>query len=107
MCSVEVEAFTFNYFVPIETGELDLRVEYSYTDEQNMSLTNTSVKLEEVKTVNASINWSPTENISLSLWGKNLTDEADIIHVYTVGPGTIGVWGEPRTFGLTATYTYE
>lgn len=99
--------FTFNYFVPIETGELDLRVEYSYTDEQNMSLTNTSVKLEEVKTVNASINWSPTENISLSLWGKNLTDEADIIHVYTVGPGTIGVWGEPRTFGLTATYTYE
>jgi len=99
---------TMNYFVPLEQGELDFRLEYSYTGEQTMDLVNTNVKLEEADVVNARISWATAdESLTLALWAKNLTDEANIVHVYTVGPGVIGVWGEPRTFGISATYTFE
>ncbi|MFT6949242.1 MAG: iron complex outermembrane receptor protein [Paraglaciecola sp.] len=98
---------TLNYYVPIESGELDLRLEYSHTDEQNMSLTNTAIKLDESNLVNAKVSWlSPDDKLELSLWVKNLTDEAEIVHVYTIGPGAIGVWGDPRTFGVSATYSF-
>lgn len=99
---------TANYFVPIEEGELDLRLDYSYIGEQHMSLTQTNVVIEETSLLNGRISWvSPDETINVSLWVKNITDEADIVHVYTLGPAIVGVWGEPRTFGISATYTFE
>jgi len=99
---------TLNYFAPIENGDLDFRLEYSYTDEQNMSLVDASAKLEETSLVNGRITWTtPEDDLSVALWVKNLTDEANIVHIYQVGPGSIGIWGEPRTFGVSATYTFE
>ncbi len=99
---------TMNYFAPIDQGELDFRLDYSYTGEQAMSLVKKDVLLEETRLLNGRISWlSPDESISVSLWAKNITNEADIVHVYTIGPGTIGVWGEPRTFGISATYMFE
>jgi iron complex outermembrane receptor protein len=52
----------------------------------------------------------PNERVELALFGKNLTDEAYLAQginlVGIVGAGS-GIFGAPRTYGLTATYRFE
>ncbi|WP_339668163.1 TonB-dependent receptor [Dasania marina] len=95
-----------DYTVPTDIGAFDFRLEYSQTDEQRMDALDEEAFLEARELFNARIGWtSVDERWDVSLWAKNLKDEAYIAHVYTVGPGVIGVWGEPRTMGLSVNYS--
>lgn len=90
-------------------GNLNFHVQYSYTDEQtNTTSSEAAINFtDEKELVSASVNWtSANERINVSLWGKNLTDEEYIAHTYTVGPGVIGIWGAPMTYGITSTISF-
>jgi len=97
-----------DYRLPVGTGDFDLRAQYAYVDDQfNDYPTLTETIIEKAKLLDASISWtSPQGTYQLVLWGKNLTDERYVSHSYRIGPGSIGVWSDPRTFGLTATVAY-
>ena len=95
------------YNLPVEFGHLDFQIEYSYMDEQINDYANQNTVVQQHELVDLRIGWtSRDERIEVALWAKNLLEEDYISHSYVIGPGVIGVWGPPRTFGATATYTF-
>jgi iron complex outermembrane receptor protein len=96
-----------NYFYPSEIGEFDVRLQYSHVDEQSRDYLDDRVIIDEHDLIDLRIGWvSKDEDLEIALWVKNLADEDYIAHSYVVGPGVIGVWGAPRTIGVTATYRF-
>ena len=93
-----------DYKMPISSGALDFRAQYAFVDDQfNDYPTRTETIIEQAKLLDASVSWtSPEGRYQVLLWGKNLTDERYITHSYRIGPGSIGVWSAPATYGLTA-----
>jgi len=90
-------------------GNLNFHVQFSHVDEQTNTTSSEALInfTDEVDLLSANVTWtSEGEGLRLSLWGKNLTDEEYIAHTYTVGPGVIGIWGAPLTYGLTATVSF-
>ena len=51
---------------------------------------------------------SSDKHLELSLWAKNLTDKAYRTHVFSQRDSRVAfaLYGEPRTYGLTATFKY-
>lgn len=86
-------------------GSLNINAQLSHTDDSHNDFVTASQTLNQAKTLlSGSMTWtSSSEQFKVSLWGKNLTNKAYVAHAYFIGPGTIGVWGAPRTFGVTAT----
>ena len=97
-----------DYNMPTASGEIDFRAQYAFVDDQfNDYPTLTETIIEEAKLLDASIGWTSSQGrYQVLLWGKNLTDERYISHSYRIGPGSIGVWSDPRTYGITATLVF-
>ncbi len=94
-----------DYNLPTDVGDVDFHVEFSHVDEQLNDYLFTATVIDEQNLLDANIGWtSNSGEWQLSLWGKNLTNEAYFSHTYVIGPGVIGVWGPPRTYGITATW---
>ena len=94
------------YVIPTEIGEFALRVEYSQVDRQSTDYIDKRTRIDAHELFDASIGWtSESERLDVSIWGKNLADKDYISHSYVIGPGVIGVWGPPRTVGVTATWS--
>ena len=93
-----------NYDMSTANGEWNFRASFSHIDDQfNDYPTLTETVIEEADLVDASIGWvSPESMYEVTLWGKNLTDERYVTHSYRIGPGSIGVWSDPLTVGVTA-----
>ncbi|MBL4838194.1 MAG: TonB-dependent receptor [Kordiimonadaceae bacterium] len=93
-----------DYYVPIanDMGGLDFNLQYSFTDEQRFDYLSDDTISEAMKLLSARIAWTSSDGgYGLALWGKNLTDYSYVNHTYIIGPGVIGTWGAPRTFGIT------
>ncbi|MBL4673984.1 MAG: TonB-dependent receptor [Arenicella sp.] len=101
-------SFTANYNLPTAHGEYDFRLQYSHVDEQHFDFpTITETIADEVDLLDLRINWvSSDEKYQLTLWGQNVTDEEYITHAFRIGPGSIGVYGAPATFGVTGTVNF-
>jgi iron complex outermembrane receptor protein len=97
-----------DYKLATGTGEYDFRAQYAFiADQFNDYPTMTETIIEEAKLLDASVTWTSPEGMyQLVLWGKNLTDERYITHSYRIGPGSIGVWSDPQTYGLTGTLRF-
>ncbi len=93
----------FNYDMKADSGEYAFRLQFSHTDDQfNDYPTLSETVIEESDLVDASIRWKASEGkYEVTLWGKNLTDERYVSHSYRIGPGSIGVWSDPLTVGIT------
>ncbi len=96
------------YMVPSEVGDFDFRAQLAGSDDQHFDFASqddtVSPSHEEL---DLSARWTaPEQNYQVSLWVKNATDEAYAQHVYRIGPGSIGAWNAPRTYGLTGTWEF-
>lgn len=90
------------------SSHLLFNLNYQYTDEQLGDYINQQVVVKPLKLVNSRLSWrSNDEKYEWSLWGENIFNRKYIAHSYVLGPGIIGVWGSPRTFGLTFTMKFE
>jgi iron complex outermembrane receptor protein len=89
-------------------GSLNFNADLTHTDSSHNDFATAAQTLNQAKTLlGGSITWtSASENFKLSAWAKNLTNKSYVSHAYFIGPGTIGTWGAPRTFGLTGTYSF-
>jgi len=100
-------SLTASYDWPLSGGaNLNFRVDYTYTDEQINDYANQNTIIDEFQLWDARASWrSANENWEVAIWGKNLGDEEYISHSYVIGPGVIGVWGPPMTYGATVTWS--
>lgn len=99
---------SLSYDLPTDNGNWDFRLEYSHTDEQRTDFVDPRIIQDEFELFDARVGWtSSDETWEVALWAKNLLDEDYISHMYVIGPGGIGVWGEPRTYGLNVTYSLQ
>jgi iron complex outermembrane recepter protein len=81
---------------------------YQYTDEQLGDYINQQVVIKPIELINSRITWrSSNDKYEWSLWAHNILNKVHIAHSYVIGPGIIGVWGAPRTFGLTFNMKFE
>ncbi len=91
-----------------DMGALNFNAQVTHTDSSHNDFATASQTLNQEKTLlNGSITWTaPDDRFKVALWAKNLTNESYVAHSYFIGPGTIGVWGAPRTFGATVTANF-
>lgn len=89
-------------------GSLNFNANLTHTDQSHNDFATAAQTLNDAKTLlNSNVTWSSdNEKYKLSLWVKNLINKSYVAHSYFIGPGTIGVWGAPRTYGLTATASF-
>lgn len=86
-------------------GNWAFHLEFSHVDEQLNDYLFTATVIDEQDLWDARVGWTSNSGAwEVALWGKNLTDEGYFSHTYVIGPGVIGVWGPPRTYGVTATW---
>jgi len=97
---------TYDIFIG-NAGLITLRANYAFRDSHPYNDSNTEV-FDSQRRASASINYtSPDDHWRVSLWGKNLKDEANwgnltsIAGLYTAGPMQKG-----RDYGLTVTYGF-
>jgi iron complex outermembrane receptor protein len=89
------------YELPLgNRGMLEPSADYSYTGNQRGELEPYAIQ-PAYSLVNARLSWlSPQSEYEIALWGKNLADRAWIAHIYTIANEVFGVYGEPRTYGI-------
>ena len=97
-----------NYDLETSNGNWNMRASYNFIDDQfNDYPTLDETVIEAAKLLDASVTWTSAEGMYMvTLWGKNLLDERYVSHSYRIGPGSIGVWADPLTMGVTGTVTF-
>lgn len=92
---------TTSYTTQIGDGELKGRLSYRFRDEMNTDSSNKPQgALDSIENVNATISYS-LENYSITVWGRNLTDEREQRWSTIGGITDRGWWNEPATLGIT------
>jgi len=97
---------TTSYTAQIGNGDLKARVSYRYrgaleTESQNNPLGH----LGSINNVNANISYT-MNNYSVSVWGRNITDEREQRWSTIGGLTSRGWWNEPATYGLTLSASF-
>jgi iron complex outermembrane receptor protein len=103
-------SFTADYDMPLENGmgDVNFNANLNHTDKSHNDFATAAQTLSEAKTLlDAQVSWTTASGkYKVALWGKNITDKNYVAHSYFIGPGTIGIWGAPRTYGVTATANF-
>jgi iron complex outermembrane receptor protein len=97
----------FEYVTPFTGGSnLRFNFDYYFSDDERGTLPTYGIQY-AYNLIDASVAWtSASGNIEFLLWGKNIADEEYLTHIYTIAGSVTGVYGDPRTYGLTATFKF-
>lgn len=90
---------------PTPVGRLTLRLDGTYKDEVTfdaLSFVKTRAAAYSLLNARITLGEIPTDraDVSLSLWGRNLTDESNQVFGVDFGEFQTGSFGDPRAFGL-------
>jgi iron complex outermembrane receptor protein len=90
-----------DYDTTTSIGDINVRLSYSHSDEQRTDYVDDRIIQDEQDLWDGRIGWmSSDESWEVAAWVKNMTDEDYVSHMYVIGPGGIGIWGPPRTYGI-------
>ncbi len=97
-----------------EFGALDLHVDWNFKDEYTPYVTPAQQAVSQMpdhQILNArlalqDIRVGGSGQLEVALWGKNMTDEEYRIMATPFGNWTVSTFGEPRTYGLEAIYSF-
>lgn len=106
-----------NYINELPFGHLNVSVDYSYVDDHFVFHNQPAAeytRIESYSVFNARVSLKEIAgtNFSVSLWGKNITDEEYRINGIPMGDATgafiggINYYGDPATYGAEVTYTF-
>ncbi|WP_339862919.1 TonB-dependent receptor [Paremcibacter congregatus] len=97
----------FHYEHPVRGGRLRLRGDYRYQGESYREPDNSLTIQPAFDLLDASIAYETGDNLwELTLWAKNLLDKEYITHLYVLGGNDYALFGTPRTYGATVTYSF-
>jgi len=93
------------YQLPLGTrGALEPSASYNYTSEQRGELEPYAMQ-PSYGLVDGRLTWiSPASDWEIALWGKNLANRLHVEHVYTIANEVFGVYGDPRTYGVSVSW---
>ena len=96
-----------DYARPLNSGgELAFGLSYRFTDDQRGELEPWAVQ-PSFNLLDARIAWTNANaNFEIAVWGKNLTDEEYVTHLYTIASSVVGVFGDPLMYGVSLTYQF-
>lgn len=100
---------TVDYKRPVSFGVLSANTSYTHTGRFSLESDNV-LEQKAYDLLNATLGWSPaSENFHISVWGRNLLNEAVIAQGFTAGFQASVTYGgvEPRTFGVTVSAKYR
>lgn len=96
-----------NYTQETSIGLFDYNLAFSHADSQLNDYIVSATVIDAYDLLDARMSWTSTdEKWEVALWGKNLTDKEYIAHSYVIGPGVIGAWAPPRTFGANVIWNW-
>lgn len=97
-----------DYTIPLSTGEIVAHADYAWRSEAFFNTSNFS-RQESYGLLNAKLSYE-ANNLSVGLWGRNLTDqEYDALILDTTGTAiglATGFAGNPRTYGVSLGYKF-
>ena len=96
-----------DYVMGLANGsELGLNLSWRYTDDQRGELEPWSIQ-PAFDLLDARLSWTSSSGaLELSLWSRNLADEEYISHVYAIASSVVAVFGDPRMYGATLSYSF-
>lgn len=90
-----------SYVKPIAGGEINATAN-AYYNSGWFSEPDNVVRQNRFVQFNASLGWTGDDGLSLTIWGKNLTDKRINSYASTPPEGTpVILWAPPRTYGVT------
>ena len=97
---------TTSYTTQIGDGELKGRISYRFRDELETDPGNNPLgSVDSIENINATIGYT-IDNYSVTIWGRNLTDEREQRWRTVNGLTSRGYWNEPATLGITFAASY-
>lgn len=99
-------SFGATYTVPVsETGSLRVTGLYAYNSGYYFEPDNIA-RQRRFHLFNASVEYRPTENVGIELWGRNLGNTDYAAQKITTGTGTVQTNGAPRTYGVNVKFDF-
>jgi iron complex outermembrane receptor protein len=88
-------------------GTALIRGDYTYQDEMFFDVENTPISsAEDYSLYHARIAIQHNAGWEVALWGKNLGDEEYVVHAFDLAGFGHPIWGDPRMWGVTASYAF-
>ena len=85
-------------------GLLEPSASFNYTSQQRGELEPYAIQ-PSYALLDSRLTWiSPDSSWEVALWGKNLADRLHVSHVYTIANEVFGVYGDPRTYGVSVSW---
>lgn len=98
--------FGATYTVPVsETGEVRITGLYSYNDGYFFEPDNIAEQ-GSYHLFNASLEYRPTQNVGIEIWGRNLGNTDYAVQKITTGTGMVQSNGAPRTYGVNLKFNF-
>lgn len=101
-----------SYVIPTSVGDFEASANWRLTGQQRGEVDYDVINGERVpyafqpafNLFDARLSWtSKGENVEVAGWVRNAFDQDWVSHIYTIGGDVIGVFGDPRTYGVTLT----
>ena len=86
-------------------GSLEANVTASYSDSFFWHVNN-RIKQPSFVVVNASVSWLVNDNLKLTVWGENLTDERRMVYPREANVGDFTSYSKPISYGATIGYEF-
>ncbi|MCL2913292.1 TonB-dependent receptor [Shewanella corallii] len=98
-------SINLEHYLDLDSGAyFTTNISYRFTDDQRGELEPYAIQ-PAFDLIDASVTWhSANDDWKVSVWGKNLADEAYITHLYTVASSVVAVYGEPRMYGVSVSW---
>lgn len=96
---------TANYRVPLNQGTLEFSATAYYTSKINYSY-DERIQQPAYATVDANVTWLPSDQFSVSIWGRNLTDTNYGSFLTSTSARDSIVYAAPLSYGISASYKF-
>lgn len=95
------------YERPLWDGRIRFRGDYRYQGDSFREPDNSVTRQPAFDLVDASLAYESGDNFwEVTLWAKNLLNKEYITHLYVLGGNDYALFGTPRTYGATVTYSF-
>jgi iron complex outermembrane recepter protein len=100
-------SFALQHKKRLASGTLQSRIDYRFQSESFREPDNIGSRLPTFRLFDANVSFMDrAKRWQVSVWAKNLLDSRYISHLYVLGGNDYGLYGTPRTYGLSVMWRF-